>query len=244
MDIQRRSKSHRRRTQEAAVIATPYSLLFDGNDDVDCGSHASVLGIEYLTADIYWRCPALADLANSHQYGLLSQYQIGPPKKGWSLIIVMGVVPAATFRFYYTDGAPAERNALISLGNLVEGTWYYFRARRYAADAILASFDTTAGTPQWLAAGLTASTSNLEIATAKRASDQLKGHACYAHIWDADKGALAAVPTSPFPVDADTVARYTFSEGAGPTLGDDKGNSNGAITGATWGTNVPSGWTL
>jgi hypothetical protein len=46
-------------------------------------------------------------------------------------------------------------------------------------------------------------------------------------------------------VDGDTIARYTFSEGAGSTLGDDSGNGyDGTITGATWSTDVPTGWTL
>lgn len=221
----------------------PFSLYYTTNDDTDCGNNPSVMNLHQglMTCDVYWRCPALGDLANWGYYALASQGTAFVD--GWGLYIYTNALPNATARFACVDGAGGPRFATTAAFVLGAGNWYYVRGRISDANNMWVSIDAGAEANGWKAAGGTASASNLYLGQSGNNTHHCEGHECYVHVWANDQGALIAVPGNPFPIGG--AARYIHSEGAGPVLGDTSGNgNNGIINGATWSPFVPPGWTL
>jgi len=209
----------------------PHSLYFNGsNAYVDCGNHASVMDLHAgdFTVDVYYQYTGVTP---DYSY-LVAQ---GASGEGWMIYY------HETFDRFVSlarDNWALVRNIVAAAG-----TWYYVRFRK-SVGSIMLSVD--AGAEGVDAAGGPVDTyaGNLVLGMNSAFGLPLKGRICYVHIWNNNQGALGAVPTSPFAVDGNTAARYTFSEGSGGTLGDDVGNSNGSITNATWSTEVPAGWSL
>jgi len=231
--------------------AVPYSLSYDGSDDeTDCGTGASIVGLNAgaMTVDCYWQCPA--GLAVSTAYTLANQGDVIAANQGWFLGIITGNPASAGNAYFGAMGAVAWVSRQQATA-LVPGTWYYVRARIAGSGPGFVGMGVSVALVENYLAGLyqqpgTASALHLLHARSGSATHfHGKGNICYIHMWNVDKGALAAVPTTPFAVDANTVGRWIHSEGAGASLGDTSGNANnGAISGATWSTTVPAGWSI
>jgi hypothetical protein len=237
----------------AAAPVLPWSLLYDGvNDEVDCGDDASIMDLTNagMTADVYWKCPPLDQLGNYANCALISQ---GDPvswggSEGWCIYMGVGLRPGGAFSFSLWELIPTPFNRTAMAGfTLVEGAWYYSRARYQGpGGGLFISVD--AGAEGGSATWGTPITSAFHLYHGRRGGSQpstLIGGICYSHIWNVDKGPLGAVPAAPFPVDANTMGRWIHSDGAGAVLTDTSGNGNhGAISGAAWSATVPAGWTI
>ena len=253
------SRDHRRRLglyEAAAAAAASYSLSFDATDDVNCGHAATISGLNAdangFTIDAYWQCPALAQLTNYHRFPILCQGDPRPGTDGLFLSVFPQVIPASKLLSISVDARPVAAFGYSAIFTLVEAQWYYIRWRQPAGTGWIKS-------KLSVDAGAETDSANNSVPGTEAAGDDvligqspigvnypgnLRGNLCYLYCWQADKGALASVPTSPFAVDGDTVARYVFSEGSGGSLADDSGNANdGTITDATWSPNIPAGWT-
>lgn len=230
-----------------AAVATPYSLSYDGtNDYVDFGTPATLddLFAGPATIDVYYRVPAVID---DLHHVFASQ---GDGDDGFFIgVLYTAATPRADFFLRNWDVGGVQRTAFKIKNPVSLSTWYYLRGRK-AADTKL-----------YLSANAGGEASSAAVATYQTATRRflhgdydggagppnypLMGNICYIHAWNVDKGALGAVPTSPFAVDANTVGRWIHSEGAGVSLGDTSGNANnGTIAGATWSATVPAGWTI
>lgn len=235
-------------TRMAAAAASPNSLSYNGSAYTDCGTGASILGLNQglFTVDVYWQCSVA--LAAYIRYDIINQWAAGVG--GWKMNFYVNGNPytatnAGYLECFLFDGGGVSRGCAKASWTYVLNSWYYLRYRRISANSHECSVNASAGAAGYIVtAGGTVSANALLIG--KSAGYQsLKGNICYVHIWNTNKGALAAVPTSPFPVDANTVARYTHSDGAGLVLSDSSGNgNNGTLNGATWSATVPVGWTL
>jgi hypothetical protein len=241
------SRSHRRRCNiyGGAEAATPNSLNFTGSPDEVVGPDIADFTGNTWTVDLYWYCPATRPAFSRDS--LIGHYENGVG--GWDLNTYSTPNPATVWRTegqWYIVG-PTAKQPGTALNNAFDA-WFYLRWRSPNTNYTYISVNAGAEKSAFVANPGTWTYQPPSSAVLKLMNGRQGYHAgklCYVHIWDTDKGALATVPTSPFAVDGDTIARYTFSEGAGSTLGDDSGNSyDGTITGATWSTDVPTGWTL
>lgn len=230
-----------------SAVAVPYSLSYDGSDDeVDCGAGASVVGLPSgdCTIDAYFRSPSVLWTTGT-RYTLASQGR-GEVGSGWALWVRMATAPVGRISFWVVDGGGTAREALKGSITWVANTWYYIRVRK-ATNTIYISINAGAEGSVGCV-GHTASVSSLALGVTDIVTSNLyrfSGYECYVHIWNTNKGALAAVPTSPFAVDANTAARWVHSDGAGAVLTDSGVNgNNGTISGAAWSTTVPTGWTI
>lgn len=235
-----------------ATALVPYSLSYDGSDDeTDCGTGASVLGLNAgaFTIDLYCQpvAPTVWNVDAMLSQGDMRAAYAGT--QGWAL----GVEDngsATAFRFWfalYNGGIVNKLNP--ALATLAYGAWYYVRVHCNGGGAGKTFYISyNAGTELNNAKWGVDTTSAYNLYHGRRGGathNHYKGNICYIHLWNIDKGPLAAVPTSPFAVDANTVGRWIHSDGAGATLTDTSGNANnGTISGAAWSATVPAGWTI
>ncbi len=233
------SRAHRRRLGANLI---PWTLDFGVSQQysVNLGHAASIddLHAADFTVDLYWYYTPAPGANFFHT--LIGQGDWSTAT-GWRLSFSND-----TERLYLAviDGAAAAKTT--TKPAIPAENWYYIRLRR-EDNTIYLSYNAGAeATSATLAAGGTASDLDLTIGSASGTHRAL-GKVCYAHLWNNNQGALATLPTSPFPIDANTVARYLFKTditGIGTTLADDSGNNNnGTITGASWKRAAPTLWT-
>lgn len=228
------------------LAATPWSLVYDNiNDNVDCGTGASVMNLHAanMTVDAYWQAPATAAELSFFYAGMVSQYTAGVG--GWTLQLRrLGTSPnyTITTRFIAWGGAAAVVASAAAVA-VTYGAWYYLRGRRSGGN-LYASTNAVEGVAAAIA-GSTNSVAALTVGNYAALGLGALGKICYVHLFNNDQGALGAVPTSPLPIGANTAARYRFTDGAGLTLTDDGGNANhGTLNNVAWSATVPAGWTL
>ena len=166
---------------------------------------------------------------------------------GWQ-IYVMGDATGANAVYRFITKNPVSQY-LADSALLPTGVWYYIRCRitgRTPGNTIRISVNAGAEVSNACTTAAVASAEHLWHGRCGGATHRhWKGAICYVHAWNIDKGALGAVPATPFAVDANTVGRWIHSDGAGAQLTDTSGNANhGAIAGAAWSATVPAGWTI
>lgn len=241
-----------------AAAAVPWSLSYDGSDDeTDCGNGASLKGLELnaagFTCDVYWK-PAYT--GNPMSFGVLASQSDGlnwwDPTGGWYIFFSPGWPLAnSSLWFYCTTEKFGSGQVYIQFTPTAD--WAYVRIRTTGGTGggnycISVNAGVEGVKARAVGAGSYKEASPAGFWQMRHGSATHyhgNGNLCYVHVWNTDKGALGAVPTSPFAVDANTVGRWIHSEGAGATLGDTSGNlNNGTISGATWSATVPAGWSI
>lgn len=228
--------------QPAAGPVINWSLYFDGVGDwVDCGNNPSIMNLHAadFTCDVYFRTPAAGLWANFSQYFLGIQGVV--PNQGWWFYINTLALPNANVYFYIVDGLGVGQVTIRSLNPVAWETWYYVRGRRFGN--VMALSVNAGAEHQAPVVGATLSAQNLFLGRRGAALGILVGSQIYVHLWNNNQGALGAVPVAPFPLGANTAARWRFQDAPGAVLVDDTGINNGNIVGATWQPIAPLGWT-
>jgi hypothetical protein len=222
---------------------------------VDCGSGPSIMGLNAaaFTVDALVYLNPAANYAGDDNFRVVSQ---GTPmwgnNMGWDLMMRPWSGDVHWQFSIKDDNGAGNCTPAFRLTVADYEKWYYLRARFDGSSRayIQGYYDDTSFSDDdsWVTPSKTDVTTPLRIGAEHQVGskdDSYEGLIAYIHLWDADKGALASRPTNPFVVDADTVARYTFSEGSGSTLNDDSGSGNhGTITGAGWNVSIPDWWSL
>ena len=224
-----------------AAAAVPYSLYYDGsNRYVDLNAAATIddLLAGDCTVDVYWQ----ATTASAPAGASVLVGQMGASlTSGW-IVYVSNYMGSACW-LLSSDGAGLYAQVARTF-TWTQNAWYYVRARK-ASGSLYISVNTVAENAPRAIPGYTATAVAVTLGNTSDLSRDFTGRICYVHLWNTNKGNIASVPTSPIAVDANTVGRWTHSDGSGITLTDSSSNgNNGTISGATWSTTVPAGWTL